>query len=306
MLVSAHPIALNVILLWLKPSWAVTKIGAWGWLAVFSLIDALMLVAANSTWTFVGERADLVDDMLKAAKGAEQVSTWLDRRLSARQQLPLPLIGLIFGPIFLKIISHQMTSIVEIGFPSYVSVAFTSFVGGNVCYWLWVAPGLPKRMHKVGRLTTRWQDPASTPGIRMIAEGLGLSALFLLGGAMSISVAGFIVPGVTKLTLLNLLLDAFFVLVFATSARVGVYSFVWVYAIVAGAKRDALARLDIQVPHIHHLGTRSGADRGMPILALYGQVSSAPNMPFSMGALVQYGATLVGTALAFVASILVK
>jgi len=305
-LLCAHPVVINVVLVWLDRPLAVTHLSAWGWLSAFSLINMLMLVAANVTWTFVGGRADRIDGILKSSPRSGDVAAWLDRRLSARQQLVLPSAGCISSAMFLAFIGPHLNSIVEIGAASYVSVAFTSFIGGNVCYWLWVAPGLPKKMFEAGGLTTRWQDPASTPGIRLVAEGLGLSALFLLGGAIGISVAGFIVPGVTRLPALNYLLDAFFVLVFATSVRVGIYPFIWVYAIVAGAKRESLSRLNTLVPNVSHVTRGSGKEKGYAVLTLYGQVSAAPNMPFSTAALVQYGATLVGTALAFATSIAVR
>jgi hypothetical protein len=126
-----------------------------GWLASFAFIDMLMLIAANSAWSYVGS-----------------LSLW--------QQMIIPIGGCLAGLAFVRLVSAEMSTIVEIGLASYASVALTSLIGGNVVYWLWVAPGLVRRLHRAGALETRWQDPASTPGVTMIAEGLGLSALFLL------------------------------------------------------------------------------------------------------------------------------
>jgi hypothetical protein len=284
---------------------AVTDPSAWLWLTIFALINVLMLIAADTTWTFVGRRAETLDDMLGPAKGYSAVVEWVDHRLTHRQQLVLPASGAISGTLFLRVVEQQLDPIVEVGLASYVTVAFTSFIGGNVCYWLWVAPGLARRIYRAGQLNIRWQDPASTPGIRLAAEGYGVAALFLLAGALSISVAGFVFTGAARVPALQLLLTAFFVLVVATSIRVGIVPFLWMYAVVANAKRETLTLLDAQVPSAGRVVGAWIKGRHISLLGLYSQISQTPNMPFSTAALVQYGAVLAGAVLAFVASLII-
>ena len=285
---------------------ATTGFKDWLWLAAVAFINALMLVAAHTAWTYVGKRVEVLDDILQPAQGYREVIAWLDRRLSRRQQLIIPTVGAICGPLFMWVVELQRGPTSDAGLATYLTVALTSFIGGNVGYWLWTGPGFAKRAYRAGRLNVRWQDPASTPAIRLAAEGYGVSALFLLAGTLSMGVTGFAFSTAKTVPALQIAHAAFFLLVAATSVRVGIAPFVYMYAIVANAKRDTLSLLDRHIPTVDRVLREWPGGQYPALLGLYSQVSSTPNLPFSTAALVQYGAVLVGAVLAFITSLILQ
>jgi len=195
-LFSQWPLALNLFIFLVHRKWAAVHGLAMIWFAGFGLIVALMLVAADTTWSFVTDRSTVFDDVLADSPEYSSVIAWLRQYLRYRVQLLPSAFGAISGPIYLFLVRNQLDHVVAIAFPSYVLVSWTSFVGGNDLYWLWVATGLPKRFSQASNLLLRWQDPASTPGLRLLADAYGAAALFLLAGVISISVLGFVIPRV--------------------------------------------------------------------------------------------------------------
>ena len=303
---SEWPLALNLFLDLVHPEWAAVKGRAMVWFAGFGACVALMFLSAWVAWTFAGERAHLVDNMIVHRSERVNIACWLARFMVYRRQLILPLIGVISAPIYLYLVRGSLEKTVAVAFPSYVMVSWTSFVGGNVLYWLWVAPGVAKRVYQCTELNLRWQDPASTPGMRLLADGYGLSALFVLSGVFSISVLGFFLPKATVSKAELYLLFTFFTVAVFTSIRIGVTTFIWIWATITREKRSVLASINGRIPTLKHL---LDAERGNPDAEvgrwaeLYQTVAAAPGLPFSTSAMVQYGAALAGAVVAFAISL---
>lgn len=298
-LLSEWPLFLNIAMSFVHRQWAATRGYAMLWIGGFGLSVALMFVAAMTAWEFATERADLFDEMIKDSSEARRVPAWLDRFMAYRRQLILPVLGAISSPLYLYLVRGQLEHTVGIGFPSYLLISWVSFVGGNDVYWLWVATGLPKKIHSCGELKLRWQDPGSTPGLRLLTDSYGISALFLLCGLVSISFLGFVVPRLLTAHFILYTLYAFFVVVLFTSIRVAVVPFVWVGVIITKSKRASMAALDKQLPFSLDLGKHTDYGPIETLTAIYQNVSAAPTLPFSTAAMVQYGAAVAGSVVAF-------
>jgi hypothetical protein len=273
------------------PTWAVIQERALLWFAGFGIADALMLLAAVTLWTFGAERLYLVDAILEKSPNRVSVTRWLARAMDHRQQLRLPLVGATLGPIYLAATQHQLIPIVEVGPTSFLMTSWTGFIGGSVVYWLWVVPGAARKIYRCPQLSLRWHDPASTPGLRVIGEGMFLSALFLLAGVVTISMLGFCA--------ILLLLYFFFALSVATCLRLTAVPFYWIWRIATRAKARTLSYISAQLdfPNLYALVKLPSVIN--ELIGVYRAVATSQDLPFSTAAMVQYAAALGGAVAAF-------
>lgn len=297
-LFSEWPLGLNILTYLIHPQWAAIRGRAMIWFAGFGLSVALMLIAAMKTWTFATERGNLLDELTTSAPHKLDVAAWMDRSMAHYRQLLLPVIGAIGGPIYLYMVKKQLEHLVAISGPSYLLIGWVGFVGGIDLYWLWVATGVPKRLYTCGDLELRWQDPASTPGLRLLSDAYGISALFLLAGVAAISVLGFVLPSDLASPGALYLLLTFFAVAMCTSIRVAIIPFFWIWRIVVASKRSSMKLVDAKLPSL-----QQAINSGGPIIdnwtAIYQAISVAPTLPFSTATMVQYGAAMVGSIFAF-------
>jgi hypothetical protein len=245
----------------------------------------------------------MMDDLVIAPPKQDDIVRWLASAMSGRRQLIVPLFGVIAGPIFLYLIRTQLEHVVAVTPPSYLMVSWTSFIGGNVAYWLWTAPGIGKRLYKCHPLKLRWQDPAATPGLRLLVDGLALSAMFLMAGVVSISGLGFWLPSILVVPAARYLLYVFFFVAVCTSLRVAVVPFLWSWAIIVRQKRLTMATLDNRLPSLTD-AVRTDGEQVEKWALVYQTVAAAPNLPFSTAIVVQYSTAFVGSIFAFVIGLL--
>jgi hypothetical protein len=290
------PSIVNLSLIWAHPRWAAAHARAPLWFLGLGATAALTIVAAQAAWAFGGDRLHMVEEILEHSPQRVQVNAWLLRQMA--YQSILPIFGVVAGPIFLYMVRQQLSRIVEVAPPSYIMVAWTSFLGGHVLYWLWAATGLPKQLARSTCLSLRWQDPAGTPGIRVLADAYGLSSLFLLLGVIALGGLGFLVPRTTSVGPILTLLYIFFAVSVATSLRVGLIPLCWIWQITIREKRRSLTRINARLPL--PFGRQHVTASVKDWLELYQAVKDAPALPFSTVALVQYSATMVGTIVAFI------
>ena len=294
-LISEWPLALNLALYLVHPQWAAVRGRAMLWIAGFGLTVALMLLSAMVAWTFPGDRGQLFDQIIASSPQQLDVTKWLARFMSYRRQLLIPIAGAVSGPIFLYFIRHEIERTIALAFPSYLLVSWTSFVGGNVAYWLWVAPGLAKQLHRCQNINLRWQDPAALldpANGRWVWYSRYVSACRTLPWR-----TGFWLPKVLNAPGEVYLLFAFFGVAVCTSIRVTVVPMTWVWIMVTKRKRAAMAIIDQKLPDLGAPDAKSAAIEKW--ITIYQAVSNAPALPFSTGAMVQYGAAMAGSIFGF-------
>lgn len=301
---AAWPLLLNLLLLLILPSLALTQGRAILWLSAFSLYNYLVFMSAYVTWTFIGNRAVLVDDLLLDLSERQAVAEWLDTWLDQRRQCALPVFGAVASLAFLGAIQERMFNQVPFGVATYAMAAWTSFLGGNVFYWLWVAPGLARRLHGCTRLDMRWPAPATTPAVRLLADGFGVAALFLFMGSISIVTLSLLVSRV-ELLIVTIVLAVLYIAAIVTIIRVTIVPFIHLYDMIRRHKAESLAHLALLLPPQEALRSRDRLDPEIVGVAeLYRLVSDASNLPFSTAALIQYGAAVLGSVVAFVFTLL--
>src|SRR6266567_390055 len=299
-LLAAWPLWLGLLLVAVRPSLAVYAPRSIAFFIGFSLLDALMLYAGYSAWTLCHRGADRVDAMLREEADRAAVGSFVAKRIAHSRQLLFPVITMAVGLGSLPFMTGALKAqLVPVSFASYVCLAWTLFLGGSVSYWLFFAPTAARVLYRQPSITLRWQDPASTPGIQLLAVFFGLSALLLLAGTVLVVILAFRLPGL-EAPQLRTLLDVIFGFLALLSFRVGVESYLWLYVLIRRSRRRTLDCLDTSIGPIPSPADPAAIDQAASRVALYRAVSSAPPMPFGTTALVQYTATLFGVIIIYV------
>lgn len=264
-----------------------------------------MLSGALVAWSFAASRLHEIDAILSTSPNRDEVPLWLARAMSYRRQLVLPLFGAVTAPLYLLIVSRSVSATVSVAFPSYLMAAWMGFVGGSVLYWIWVTPTMAKLLHTSTNLTLRWHDPASTPGLRLLADGYSIAAVFLLAGVLALAGFAFVPAPILHNPRASVLLLALFAVAVATSVRLALVPFYWIWSTANRHKRRAMALIASRVPALDMAtdGQRQDAEYW---LRLYQYVARTPALPFNTAATVQYGAALAGAVVAFLIGLLTR
>jgi hypothetical protein len=296
LLISAWPCYVNAILLFAAPTLAVESATSWLLLVSLSALSAIMLLAAFTAWTYGYARSRDFDALITASPDRERFIHWFNTKLAHKRQAVAPIVAVLSSLLFLDFETPQLSTRFDIGVASYLCLGWTAFFGGNVMYWLYVMPAGVRLIYRSRELNVRWYDPASTPAFRGLAEGFGLSAIFLLAGVAVVTVLSFWTPHLFTIAPMRFLLSVLFITFSVLSFRVGIYVYIWLYAIIRRAK---LKTLDIIERHVTEPAGDHGIEDIREWLSLYRDVSAAPHLPFSTAAVVQYFAALLGTVFAF-------
>ena len=182
------------------------------WLAGFALVNIVVILSSLLIWSYVARRGDWIDDLIVEGRSGRALGTWLMRQYRLRRQITLPILGVVTGCLFLVIVREDLSEFADVGAMSFVSVAWTSFLAGNSLFWLFVAPHATWTIARSYRLALWWYDPASTPGLRALSEGLGFTAVVLVSATALTAICGFVAPSTVQIPAVRLLL----VLIFTT------------------------------------------------------------------------------------------
>jgi len=291
----------------LHPEWAAIGSRTLIWFAVGGGCAGLMLAAALAAWSFAAGRMVEIDAMLREPADCKVLCGWLATAMSKRRQLVLPLVGMVGGPLYLfAISSHLAAAGVSVAIPSYLLVAWLGFIGGNVVYWLWVATEIPRFLHLSSNLALRWHDPAATPGLRLLVDGYSISAIFLLAGIMSLAALAFVPSSLLRVPAASTVLIGVFAIGVASSVRVAVVPFYWIWVIVSHHKRRTLERICERLSSLDDIFDPRKAMDDDQLLRLYEHVARSPALPFNTSVTVQYGAALAGAIVAFLIGLLAR
>ena len=269
----------------------------------FGLIDALMLYSAFIAWNYITDNASDVDHILETSKNRTEPTHWIKKWLSYKRQLILPLFGAITSPVVLGIAHGPISQHLPVGLVSYFAISWTGFIGGSVLYWLWVVPGLPRQLSLAGDLKLRWYDPSSTPALRTVSRALGIASIFILTGVISITIFGFVLPQLLKVSSLEFVIDTFFAVSAATTVRVGIYPMIWYYRIIVTKKDEVLVQIEREIPKLSSVMGSDEWSNASAALTLHRDVSATRDFPFSTVSIVQYGAALGGATAALIISL---
>jgi hypothetical protein len=197
-------------------------------------------------------------------------------------------LGAVIGVAY--VVLHRPDGGPSVGLGLGVSVALVCAFGVNVAQWLWEPPGIMKELALCKELNLRWFAPHSTPGIRLLAEGFGLSTLLLLAGA------GFIlVPTFTDVPLLSEIAPFSVGVLLLVSLRIGAMTLFKLYILIRREKHRVMDELNDRIPELADI-LASDVDATADLSEVYERVEGSALLPFGTSTLIQYAVAFLGIA----------
>jgi hypothetical protein len=264
-------------------------------------INAGAFAAAALAWRFGLNRAGAVDDMLWACPRRDWVVGAVGRAVGHCRQAPLPLAFGVFPWIGAGVqgefATHDVLPLVLV----LANISWTLMLVANDCYWLIVPPVIAIRMMRCPELKLRWNDPARTPGIRILSEGYVFPAFFLALAALAVTA-----PRLAHYPLFGGYLPYLYVSLLLLSLWVGLVPQVCIYSVI---RRFKLTLLDELMPAAEVVVVGSRAQEAVNYLqdaaglkeklAVYDTIAAAPGLPFGTATIVQYMTAIIGSLIGF-------
>jgi hypothetical protein len=187
----------------------------------------------------------------------------------------------------------------EIGFISYVSMFWSTFLGSSCAYWIGFFVMFAKHILVPGELRLVWHSPASTPGIASLSRGFAFSTSATLIALAAIEYLAVRVSSYGTGMTLTVVITAVPLVGVLGFLVLGVVPHWLLFVVVREARMSALRRL---VPLTGAAMPTNSKDISLrsPMVDLYRLIETSPGLPFSTSAIVQYAAAVLGAVLAFI------
>lgn len=300
---SAAPIALvpaltEIVLLVVQPAYALRTVQAIGWVVSLAVVNLFALLAGWRIWALFDRAAAPTAEMLATAAERDRIVTWLAAVLSRPRQITVSLLFAGTACTLLGLTHSAIQARLELGVISYLSVAWSGFICGNCIYWAFA-------LSQFGRLALRrrdldlvWHSPASTPAIMRLSEMYGALTLFILLAFLALQFLNLRASRYGESPVLTALSTVIPIGAAISSLATGLIPHLWLYATVREARSAALAVLRINTGGAPPASPGEAAQR-QAYVELYRLVETSPGLPFSTASMVQYGAAILGTLLAY-------
>lgn len=255
--------------------------------ATLTLFNAGILASAVLAWGYVRIRATIIDDFFAESSDWATVIRPLADCYSQRLQL-----GLSGGAAAVPLLLTALLDLAPNSGQWIVAVvgAYTTFFMANVILWLLVCPRLILRLWRASDLCWRWNDPARTPAIRVLASAYGYAAIFVGFAALGVTL-----PGLFGSNLLVSVLPVSYGLLLLLALYVGA---VTQWGAARTVRRVRLQMLDTLVkgtvlegPDVHPAVEeiwRHGDGVESETLEAYAQIASGRNLPYTSTTVVEY------------------
>ncbi len=298
LLVASVPVAVEVILLASGSGVALRSPVAVMWVLILCAANALALAFGWRTWRLFSRAGPDLDTLLAGCPGRTQLVGWLVRALSIRRQVARSLFWAAVACLLLWLTQPAIKPQLEIGLVSYVSVGWTGAIGGNCLYWIVALSEFGRRVLRQRSLNLTWHSPASTPGLTGLSDTfaaltIAVLAAFLLTEVLAVQASRY-GPSAVLSTLANIIPVASAV----AALLAGIIPHGWLYLAVRDARRSALVTVGALISQQPPTSIRD-IDRMHTAIDLYRLIETSPGLPFNTTAMIQYGATVLGTLLAY-------
>lgn len=296
--ISAPPLAVYFIAALFGPNAALMQPREIGWTVALVATTFVMSLAANAAWTYVDRRGEMIDGVFNR-NAKTRIQSWFTRSYKAWKQWVTISVSVVAAIVFLIAFRSQIEVEVSLPFASYFTVAWTTWVGANCLYWMVVAPTVIRAMSESRALKLYWFDPATTPGLRMLAKGVSWAGVCLALGSLAIFALGFIAPETVRVKAVSILLLAIAAVAVILLIQSSVVPLIYIVKMAERRKFATLKRIESRINPMK----RNQADLGLTddqvkLIELYRLTSEASIVPFSTGSLLQYGAVVAGGLLA--------
>jgi len=263
----------------------------WTWIGFFCLMTGGATGAAFLAWGFCDHRAKVVDALVPTPTAKLRTFRPIQAALSYKWQLIACAIGIGIGSSAILQSGVMHEGHVAARVLVLATGASTSFVVSNDIYWLLAAPSIAYLLPFSPDLRIRWNDPARTPGIQLLAEGYILSTMLVMLAAVGVTL-----PGLFGEPILGRWLSFVYVSLLAISLWIGVGTQFALYVVIRRVKLESLAQISkyhTSIPHRNELVDIDG------FTSTYLSVSLSPGLPYGTGVVLQYFVAVATSLFAF-------
>lgn len=292
------PLALELLLLIALPGFALHTLRAVLWVIAFAVMNMVGLSCSGHCWRLLERAAPSLDELVAPSAGRQGIANWFARASTSGWQVLSSVIFSILACLALRLIAPSIKGELEIGLLSYVSVGWTAAIFGNCVYWLVIVPELARRILRLPDLNWVWHSPASTPGVAQLSSVFGFSTIMALVVAVGAQLLALHASRYGDSGVLSASSTIFPIAGGMLALIVGILPHWWLYLAVRDARRAALRKLRGLTGRM----TPESAQDAQAVqshVELYRLVESSQGLPFTTTAMVQYGAAILGTMLAF-------
>jgi len=298
----AWPLILNGLLTITYRRIALHTGSAWVWLTIFAVTQTGALVASRILWGRVVRDMPIIVMMLPGQDGDRRLADWIRSWCSVPLQAVAGFTLSALGGLVLWLASPVVGQHLELGPVSYVSVAWTSFMGGLVLYAFVMATLMTFQIQNCGPLTLDPWDPASTPGLKTLSRGYIYCLSIVIIIAAGLEMVATKVPGYRDSFVLGIFVVGFPIFAVLCGLFVGVLPQLAINHITYVSKMRTVGLIDEAIGDV---STSMSKDHGRlaTLVWLRGQVSAAPGLPLRAPWLVPLGAALIGPLVAFLLTV---
>lgn len=264
-----------------------------------------ILICAGFGWATLARRMLWLDRMCNPGTRL-QVVNWFDRLFF------LQFTGLITSSALLVLaflLVPRAWAFLPSNILSWVSVGELLVIAGSVLYFAIAVPGILTRFVRGRRRSLRLfkLDPAATPGLRLLADMVTLSSIFLLIAMLFLTGLAFYVrysnhelPAYMQSSL-----PIMAAVIFVLLVRIALVPTIQLHWIVLRDRTERMHVLNSQLVRIDaELARRAGepvvpAERRL-LVEEFALLAKADNLPFRAESVAQFAAATIGSLVAFV------
>ena len=281
------------------PRYALHTVRALVWVLALSALSMFGLLSAWHSWVRFAYSSKELDMLVSGATKRSELAQTLERALSVRRQLAFCILGAGASSTVFWLVQPYVEAKLEIGFISYVSMFWSTFLGSNCAYWIIFFVGFARRVLVPGEVHLIWHSPASTPGIAALSRGFAFSTAATLVAFATIEYLAVRVSSYGNGEALQVVINVVPLVGGLGFLALGVVPHWLLFVSVRHARMSALRTL-VPLTGTSMPTTAKGIERRLAIVDLYRLIESSPGLPFSTSAMVQYVAALLGAVAAFI------
>ena len=297
-LTGALPLILNGALTLIYSRIALHTAAAWGWLTIFAVTQTGALLAARVLWGRLVRDMPIIAMMLPDEPSERKFATWINSWCSAKLQMVAGFALGGLGAFVLWLASPTVGQHLELGLVSYITVAWTSFMGGLILYAFVMATLITYEIGNCGLLILDQWDPANTPGLRTLSRGYIYCLCLLILIAAGLEIVATRVPDYQASYVLGAFVVGFPIFAVACGLFVSILPHITIERLTYASKMKTRALIDEEIGDVR---ASMAADHGrlVTLIWLRNQVVAAPGLPVRAPWLVPLMAALLGPLVAF-------
>lgn len=297
-LAASLPLYIEVTARLFAPTYALHTFEAVSWVAILSALSVFGLLCAWWVWTLLAETAPHLDDLIRDSSLRAALADALMRFMSVRRQLVVTVAGSVACCLLLRLIQPYIVDNLEMGPVSYLAIFWSTLIGGNCAYWMAFFVYFASRILRSSDLNLVWHSPASTPAIARMSTGYAFTTTVTLIALLAVELLSIRASTYGSSAVLDSVIRAVPPIAAVCALATGIIPHMLLFVAVRNARQATLLAM-LPLTGAEPPTTAQEVKSVQENIALYRLVETSPGLPFNTAAIVQYGAAIFGSIVAF-------